>query len=320
MNNYHSPTVGAVLLNWNSYEAVAECLDELAELEFENLNIVVVDNGSTDDSSERLIREYSHVEFVEVGENLGFAAGHNYGIRELQKQGTDYMFILNNDIRIPDNQILKNAVNIMENNPSFGIVTPRIMEYPRIETVWFEQGRVNWDFGSYYHKQNHRWYIHGPDGGASKENSSTDLQVDDHSLIFNDYVPFTCALFRSNVFEEVGLLSEEYFLYAEDVDYCSRVKSAGYQIATVLDMEIYHEKNENSSLSPLRSYYGVRNRCLVVNKFDRTNSILFYLRYVFSVLVLIAHRLVYLNTTAAIAVTRGFIHGLLLRTGKGPYP
>jgi len=315
-----SPTVGAVLLNWNSFSGVASCLEEVSKIEYSNIDLIVVDNGSSDQSYNRLDKRYDHIDIIQTGKNLGFAGGHNQGIRELQKRGVDYVLILNNDVHFTSGQFFIEMLRAMENYPEVGIITPRIMEYPEVETVWFEQGEVNWNFGSYYHKKNHRWYIHGPSWSSTDDEQYADYDKDDIELTFNDYVPFTCALFRSSVFEDIGLLSEEYFLYAEDVDYCTRVKSAGYHIATLPEAEIYHEKTKDSALSPLRSYYGVRNRCLLMNKFNKTSQHVFYIRYIFSVIVLLGYRLTKLNTSTALAIAKGFIHGLQRRDGKGPYP
>jgi len=313
------PIVGVIVLNWNSYEDVAQCLDSLQRLDYKNIEIVVVDNGSTDGSGCQIDDEYSEVEVLSSDRNRGFSSGNNIGIQRLRDRGADYIWLVNNDIILPDNQTLGELVAVMESSIDIGIVTPQIIEYPDTDTVWFRRGEINRGFGAYYHIKNRKWYLHGSKKGTSK--SQRKFTQTDGELIKNEYLPFSCALFRETLFSEVGLLPEEYFLYVEDVEYCLRTMNAGYQLATVPDVKVYHEKSPDSSLSPVRSYYGVRNRYLFVHRnSEEINLKLFYPAYVLSVLLLFGQRVLARNFASAEAVIRGVIDAIQMQYGKGPYP
>lgn len=313
------PKVGIVVLNWNSYEDVAQCLDSIAQLDYGNTDIVVVDNGSTDGSGQDLEDGYPQVEVMISEENQGFSAGNNIGIQRVRDRGADFILLVNNDIRMPDNQMLEKLVAIMESNPDIGITTPQINEYPDTDTVWFRRGEINRNLGSYYHNSNRKWYLHG--SKKSHSNIQNKLRNTGNKILKNEYLPFSCALFRERLFSEVGLLPEEYFLYVEDVEYCLRTMNAGYQLATVPDVKVYHEKSSDSSLNPIRSYYGVRNHYLFVHRnSEEINLKLFYPTYTLSVLLLFGQRVLARNFASAEAVIRGVIDAIQMQYGKGPYP
>lgn len=313
------PRVGIVVLNWNSYADVAQCLDSIRRLDYGNTDVVVVDNGSTDSSGQDIDDDYSGLEVVRSNKNQGFSAGNNIGIQRLRDRGADYILLCNNDIRLPDGHTLRELVEIMEAEPEIGIITPEINEYPNTDTVWFRRGEINQMLGTYYHNKNRKWYLHGSKRSESKIRVNT--PQNGYELIKNEYLPFSCALFRETLFSEVGLLPEEYFLYVEDVEYCLRTMNAGYQLATVPGVKVYHEKSSDSSLSPIRSYYGVRNHYLFVRRNrGEINLRLFYPTYALSVLLLFTQRILAGNFVSAKAVIRGVIDAFKMEEGKGPYP
>ncbi len=91
------PDVTCILLNWNGWRDTVECLKALKECRYRNLTIIVVDNGSTNDSVARIRAAHPDVLLLESGKNLGFAGGNNIGIRYALAQGAEYVWLLNND-------------------------------------------------------------------------------------------------------------------------------------------------------------------------------------------------------------------------------
>jgi len=317
--NKSEPKVGIIVLNWNSYTDVARCLDSIRGLKYANIDIVVVDNGSTDGSGQNIDDNYPNVEVVFSDENQGFSAGNNIGIQRVRDRGADYILLINNDVRDLHENMLRELVGIIDTRSNIGIITPQINEYPDTDTVWFRRGIINHRLGTYYHNKNRRWYLHGSKKSESKIQS--DLSRASNELIRNEYLPFACALFRESLFSEVGLLPEEYFLYVEDVEYCLRTTSAGYQLATVPDVKVYHEKSSDSSLSPLRSYYVVRNRYLFARRNSKEINVrLFYLTYALNVFLLFVQRILAGNFSATKAVIRGVVDAIRMKEGKGMYP
>src|SRR6266702_5280110 len=91
------PNVVCILLNWNGWQDTVECLDALKECTYPSLTVIVVDNGSTNDSVARIRAAHPDVLLLESGKNLGFAGGNNIGIRYAMAQGAVYVWLLNND-------------------------------------------------------------------------------------------------------------------------------------------------------------------------------------------------------------------------------
>jgi GT2 family glycosyltransferase len=97
LNSY--PKASCIVLNWNGWQATIECLDALKECTYPELTIIVVDNGSTDDSVGRIKAAHSDVLLLNSVKNLGFAGGNNIGIRHALAHGADYVWLLNNDTK-----------------------------------------------------------------------------------------------------------------------------------------------------------------------------------------------------------------------------
>src|SRR5215212_10775437 len=92
-----SARVGIIVLNWNGWSDTLKCIASLEKLDYPDYEIVIVDNGSTDESLKEIPRAYPGLTFLEMGSNLGFAAANNYAIRYVIDKGADLVWLLNND-------------------------------------------------------------------------------------------------------------------------------------------------------------------------------------------------------------------------------
>src|SRR4051812_48555304 len=119
------PFVYIVLLNWNGWQDTLECMRSLYRMEYQNWHIVVVDNGSSNDSVERLKEIFPEVSIMETKKNLGFAAGNNVGIRDALANKADYVFVLNNDTTVSPNTISQ-FVEFAEKHPEAALMGPSI--------------------------------------------------------------------------------------------------------------------------------------------------------------------------------------------------
>ncbi|WP_254279325.1 glycosyltransferase family 2 protein [Haloarcula marina] len=308
-----TPSVVAVVLNWNNYDDTAACLDSLADLAYSDLEVVLVDNGSTDGSSERLDAEFPDVDVLYTGENLGFGAGNNVGIRHARERGADYVWILNNDVLVPDADLLADLVAAMEADPTVGVLTPTVTAYPETDAVWFERGYLNPWTGNAGHEGFRNWYVDGH-GGVP--------EPDDEGLLDNDYLPFCSALVRTDVFDAVGLYPEEYFLYYGDVNYSARIRRAGYRLATDTATEIYHRESASSDgpLSATLSYYLARNRWVFYRRSGDAVYPTFFLLFWWWLFVEGMYRCLHGEFESARALLEGTAAGIRGETGRGPYP
>lgn len=295
------PSVVAVVLNWNNYEDTAMCLEDLSSLSYPHLDVLVVDNGSTDGSIDKLEQEFSSPEVLRNGENLGFAGGMNVGISTALDKDADYIWLLNNDILFPDVTVLDTLVSTMEDRPECGILSPEIREYPDTDVIWFKGAEIDWSTGYTYHVIDEE--IH-------------------RRMLETSYVPFCCALARADIFDNVGLLPEVYYLYYEDVDFAIRVKESGYMLQVTTDCRIFHKESASSGgrMNATFSYYRTRNMFLFQDRYREKVEGYTRITTLFQVLIALGIRILHRNVQGIRGVLHGAIHGLLRKTGRGPYP
>jgi GT2 family glycosyltransferase len=248
LNESAWPLVSVVVLNWNGAADTLTCLNSLAALTYPDFNVVVVDNGSTDDSLARLgpyIAPYP-LTLLETGRNLGYAGGNNVGTRHALEHGADFVLVLNNDTTVaPD--LLERLVESAQRNPDAGVFSARIMYFDEPERVWFDGARWN--------PSNLR--LEWP--GQGEDESS--LGTADHDT---DYACGAALFFRADVARQIGLLDESFFLVWEEVDWSFRARKAGSRNIVVPAAKVWHKIGVSfgSESSPLRTYFSIRNELL----------------------------------------------------------
>jgi GT2 family glycosyltransferase len=240
--------VSIIILNWNGASDTLGCLDSLTALTYPNFNVIVVDNGSTDDSLVRL-RPYTApypLTLFETGRNLGYAGGNNIGIRQALELGADFVLVLNNDTTVaPD--LLERLLESAQRNPDAGVFSARIMYFDEPDRVWFDGAR--WNPSSLQ--------LEWP-GQDAEEHA---IGTVDHDT---DYASGAALFFRSEVARQIGLLDEAFFLVWEEVDWCFRARKAGWRNIIVPAAKVWHKIGVSfgSESSPLRTYFSIRNQLL----------------------------------------------------------
>ncbi len=227
--NTNRPLVEVVLVNWNSFDDTSDCIRSLSEAEYPNLSITVVDNGSTDDSLERLKSTHPNVNYIVSDCNRGFSGGNNLGIRHALEAGAEYVLLLNNDTRVkPD--FLTPLVKTAESTPNAGVVTGKILvEGTTPPEVWCAGGEYDLFRG--------RGIYYGHQGADSGEQDTG--QYDTRKRV--DLASGCLMLIRREVFNRVGYLPEEYFFGGEEWDFSASVREAGYEIWYVPESQIWHK-------------------------------------------------------------------------------
>jgi GT2 family glycosyltransferase len=238
------PKVHIVLVNWNSWSDTSTCLSSLQGLDYENVRVIVIDNGSTDDSVSRIREGFPRVEVILAGRNLGFPGGCNVGIRRALAESTDYVWLLNNDATA-DPGALNAMVDKAESDPQIGAVGSAIycMEEPMQLQAW-GGGYVNFWMG-------HARHFLKP--------------VADEKI---QYITGASLLIPRRALEAVGLLDESIFLYWDDPEYCWRLRGAGWKLAVAGQSKIWHKG---------MSAYGRKNPRL--DTFYNASAARFFKRY-----------------------------------------
>lgn len=266
------PKVSIIILNWNGWRDTIECLNSLAKIDYPNYEIIVVDNGSTDESVEKLKAQISNLKInnqesqiilIENKENLGFSGGNNIGIKYAMENRANYVLLLNNDTLV-ESDFLSELTRAGESDKKIGLIGPKIYFYPpdRPARVWFAGGKINWlkTRGSHcdYNQTDEEY----------KVLSSRPCQK-------TDYLTGCCLLIKREVIEKIGGLSEDYFLYYEDTDYCLRAREAGRQCAYAPGAAIWHKISQSSKeLSPSYIYYHTRNGLMLAKKHNSFEKII----------------------------------------------
>lgn len=256
-NNSNNPKVGIVILNWNDYENTRNCLKSIKTVKYNNLFIVVVDNGSKDGSIERLMMEFVDIQWIVNKKNKGFAAGNNDGIRFSLQENVDYIFLLNNDTVIIEDQIFSELVDFMEKTPSVGLIGPRLV-YPNGKHQISTWKMISPDNTFFLFKTARRLLsIIMPRHTLNKENAITNTTT----FMEVGYVHGAAMLFRVSALKDSGFLDEDFFFGAEDADIAFRIHKNNWKVLFYPLVSLMHIGGESIKSRPerfLQSYYVAR--------------------------------------------------------------
>ena len=244
------PLVCCVLVNWNGWQDTIDCLGSLALQSYPNLNVIVVDNGSTNDSARRIREAHPWATVVETGSNLGFSAGCNAGTRLGLQHGADFIWLLNNDTVAPPGTLQK-LLDTAGANPRAGAIGAVLyyMHDPARVQAW-GGGRINLWTG---------FVSHFTQSGILRGNA---------------YLTGACILIPRRVCEEVGLLYEGFFMYCDDVDLGLRLRQAGYAIAVAEDTAVLHKEGASSpKRSPLIDRFATTSAMRLLKRHARVPAI-----------------------------------------------
>ena len=221
--------VVCVVVNWNGWPDTLACLRTLLAQSWRPLQVIVVDNGSTDDSVAQ-IRSFiaegeggsSQVSLFESRTNVGYSSGANLGIREALDRGAEFVWLLNNDTECPPDTLDK-LVRTATQQPASGIIGTVLYYHSDPATVQaWGGGRI------------HRWsgialHLHKP-----------------MAQVRGSYTTFASVLIRTAVFREIGLLHEGFFMYYDDADFCMRMERTRWKIAIAADTAVLHKESAST--------------------------------------------------------------------------
>lgn len=217
------PGVCCVVLNWNGRQDTLDCLASLRKQDYSNLQIIVVDNGSTDDSVERIRSAFPEVTVIETGKNSGFSGGCNVGLGAALAGDAEFVWLLNNDTVCPADTARKLVRRAMA-SPDAGLVGTVLL------------------------------YAHDPSkvqawgGGSIMPWIAYATHFEEPTKFGRDcYATFASVLGRREMFEEVGLLDEGFFMYCEDTDFCLRMQKTGWKIAIAEDTAVLHKEGASTT-------------------------------------------------------------------------
>jgi GT2 family glycosyltransferase len=236
--NQDAAFVSVIIVNWNGADVLPHCLDALKKQSYQDFELIVIDNGSTDGSWMDLERQYPGLKLIRLSENKGFAAANNEGVR---RASGEWIALLNSDA-FPEPNWLARLVEAAHHHTDFS---------------FFGSSLVNADSpqlldgtGDIYHVSGLAWRRHynqpfNQVGGSVEE-------------IFSPCA--AAALYHRMIYLQVGGFDEDYFMYHEDVDLGFRLRLQGHRCLYVPDAIVYHKGSGSTSIkSDFAVYHGHRN-------------------------------------------------------------
>lgn len=236
--------VAIVLLNYRGAEKTLGCLASLQHLDYSDRQIIVVDNGSGDDSVERLQAAYPELHLVVSEENLGFSGGVNLGIRAaMENPQTRFVWLLNNDTTV-DPKALNALIDAAQAHSKALIGS--LLLYPDGRFQRIGNRLTPW---------------------LGKLKDCPQPASGSGPLVAVESLSGCSMLIPRQVFEAIGFFDERYFLYFEDNDFCMRAARVGFPSLACLHSRIFHEEGATTGKNRVVvTYYYQRNRLMLLKK------------------------------------------------------
>lgn len=242
--------VAVVVCNYNKKEFVLSCIESILAQSYQNRDVYVVDNASTDGSCMALRECYGEqIIVIENPVNSGGSGGFNAGMEMALRRPYRYLVLADNDIRM-DAEALGRLHDYMENHEDAGLAGTVILKMDEPETVMALGSRLDKD--KYEYHDNFR-------GAIYNENLPETLEC--------DYVPACTLMVRREVVDKVGLMDESYFLYWDDIDWATRIGKAGYRVVALRDAKVWHKGGGIAAPTTAPIYYFMRNRLYYYSKY-----------------------------------------------------
>ena len=251
--------VAIVILNYNGKRFLEQFLPAVIQHSIGS-QIVVADNGSTDGSGEYVKDTFPSIRLISITTNLGFCGGYNYALKNIQ---ATYYVLLNSDVEVTSHW-LEPVIKLFEKDPTIAAIQPKILSY----------------------KQKDQFEYAGAAGGFidtlgypfCRGRIFNTLEKDNGQ--FNDSLPIfwatgACHFVRSSLYHQLGGLDEDFFAHMEEIDFCWRLKRAGYQIYYEGKSTVYHVGGGTlSSASPRKTYLNFRNGLSLIFKHLPTSELI----------------------------------------------
>lgn len=234
--------VAVILVNYNGEKVLIDCIRSIKKQTYQNVDIILVDNHSTDESVKIVELSYPDIMICKLENNKGFTGGNNVGIKLAREMGYDYLMLLNTDTEI-DEKLIERLLDFADENTA---VIPAIYSDKGKKAIWYGGGKMCLKDGKCYN----RYYT-----DAKKPMEVT-------------YMVGCCMFLHSNIFNKIGDFDDNYFLYYEDGDLSMRMLLAGVKMFYVPDTWVWH-KVQFKTLQNYMIYYMTRNYLYFIKKYSQ---------------------------------------------------
>lgn len=246
------PSVAVVILNWNGKALLERFLPSVVATDYPNLQLVLGDNASTDDSVTFVRQNFPQVSIIENDQNYGFAGGYNHILSRVE---ADYFVLLNSDVEVPVNWI-QPVIEMMQSDEKIAIAQPKIK----------------------WQKQKDQFEYAGAAGGFMDLHAypfcrgrifdSVEIDEGQYDNSIDIFWASGAAFFiKSKAWQQVGGLDADLFAHMEEIDLCWRLKNLGYRVVCCTNAEVYHLGGGTlNANNPYKTYLNFRNNLIIMQK------------------------------------------------------
>jgi GT2 family glycosyltransferase len=248
-----SPKVAVVILNYNTQELLEKYLPDILATDFDNMDVWVVDNASTDNSVSFLKSQFhQQIHILTSSENKGYAGGYNWALDQIE---AEYYVLINSDVRVSKSW-LRPLVDLAHANPKIGAIQPKILDDKRAQ--YFEYAGASGGFID-------RWGYPFCRGRIFDSLEQDIGQYDDTTSIF--WAAGACLFVRADVFHNSGGFDDDLFAHMEEIDLCWRMQNLGHEIYVEPKSEVYHLGGGTlSEGSSFKYFLNYRNNLILITK------------------------------------------------------
>ena len=246
-------TVAVVILNWNGGDDIQECVQSVFDSTHKPTQVLIVDNGSVDGSSDKIRSRFPQVHFIRNPQNLGFAMGSNQGMSWALARGIQYILLLNGDARVHRDAI-RELLAVVRRGDDSVVACPRMYlggSNDGINRLWFAYGTVRLWAGLFRNPSFNQ--VDSPEWSRPRD---------------TEYASGCCILIPAHILQNVGMLDEAFFAYCEDIDFSLRVRRAGFRLRYVPTAYLWHGSNRRTDRTRTAQYryLATRNNLWVVRR------------------------------------------------------
>ena len=282
------PSVYTIILNYNNYSDTVETIESVLSLEYNSNSILLVENSSDKEIIRKIRTRFPDLAIIENIKNLGYAGGNNIGIQKSIASGADYIFLLNNDVKL-EKDVLNKCVSAMEKNPGCGACQPLIVSFENEERVWSAGTQLYFGYPRLFLKES---------------------KLQKNGILSSPFGLVGCAiLFRRTALQQIGLFDESLFLLHEETDWCIRALQMNFSLLIISNAIVCHKISTTIGMfSKIYLYYIGRNWILVAKK----NFSFIYYMYVLltEFLIRFPYYLYHLTKKSQIGMIKFYLKGI----------